>query len=117
MVYIEHWCQAPLNFCCNKLLNIMNTNEAQLGILVGRKNATAPCFTIAREHYLKHSESRKQQIIITFSDDDLKLLIDDKVNLLEYLEYKILCVTANSPNATFEMFVNNEGADSESLIQ
>ena len=109
--------KAPNNTYCNKLLSIMNTNEAQLGILVGRKNATAPCFTIAREHYLKHSESRKQQIIITFSDDDLKLLIDDKVNLLEYLEYKILCVTANSPNATFEMFVNNEGADSESLIQ
>jgi hypothetical protein len=95
---------APNNTYCNKLLSIMDTNEAQLGIVVGRKDATGPCFTISREHYLKHSESRRQQIIITFSDDDLKYLIDDEVNLLEYLEYKIFQVTSNSPDSTYEMF-------------
>ena len=67
----------------------MGTNESQLGIICGRKDATKTCFTIAREHYLKHMDSRKQCIIITFSDKDLKLLIDEEVNLLEYLEYKI----------------------------
>lgn len=94
----------PDNTYCNKLLSIIDTNEAQLGIVFGRKDATIPCFTISREHYLKHSSQRRQQIIITCSNDDLKRLIDDKINLLEYLEYKILQVTANCPNATFEMF-------------
>ena len=53
-------------------------------------------------------DSRKQCIIITFSDKDLKLLIDEEVNLLEYLEYKILQITANAPAATFEMFKSKE---------
>ena len=86
----------------------MGTNESQLGIICGRKDATKTCFTIAREHYLKHMDSRKQCIIITFSDKDLKLLIDEEVNLLEYLEYKILQITANAPAATFEMFKSKE---------
>ena len=95
----------PDNTYTNKLLSIMETNEAQLGIVIGRKDATEPCFIISREHYLKNMGSRKQQIIITFSDDDMKKLIDDKVNLLEYLEYKIFQVTANSPDSTYEMFL------------
>lgn len=96
--------KAPNNTYCNKLLGIMDTNEAQIGIVFGRKNATGPCFTISREHYIKNSDSRRQQIIITCSDDDLKYLIDRRVNLLEYMEYKILQVTANTLNATYEMF-------------
>jgi len=96
--------KAPDNTYCNKLLSIMDTNEAQVGIIWGRKDATGPCFTISREHYLKHSESRRQQIIITCSDDDLKYLIDDKVNILKYLDCKLFQVTSNSPNTTYEMF-------------
>lgn len=82
----------------------METNEAQLGIVFGRKNATSPCFTISREHYLENAKLKKQQIILTFSDDDLKILIDGKENLLEYLEYKIFQITANSSDASFTMF-------------
>lgn len=100
--------KSPNNTYCNKLIGIMGTNESQLGIICGRKDATKTCFTIAREHYLKHMDSRKQCIIITFSDKDLKLLIDEEVNLLEYLEYKILQITANAPAATFEMFKSKE---------
>lgn len=99
---------APNNTYCNKLLSIMDTNEAQLGIVFGRKNATGPCFTISREHYLKHSEARRQQIVITFSDDDLDYLIDKKVNLLKYIEYKVFQITANAPNSTYEMFCMND---------
>jgi hypothetical protein len=95
----------PDNTYCNKLLSIMDTNEAQFGIVFGRMDATEPCFNIAREHYLKHSESRRQQIIITCSDKDLKYLIDKKVNLLKYMEYKMFQVTSNSPNSTYEMFL------------
>lgn len=93
----------PNNTYCNKLLSIMDTNASQLGIIVGRKDATSTCFEISREHYLLHSQSNKQCIIITLSDDDLELIIDHKVNLLEYLEFKIFQVTANTPDSKFEM--------------
>ena len=52
--------EKPNNTYTNKLLSIMDTNEAQLGIVVGRKDATEPCFKISREHYLKHMDSRRQ---------------------------------------------------------
>ena len=96
----------PNNTYCNKLMSIMETNAAQLGILFGRKDAASTCFTIAREHYLAHKNSAQQQIIITCSDIDLRYLIDNKVNLLQYLEYKIFQITSNAPTATYEMFLN-----------
>lgn len=98
----------PNNTYCNKLLSIMDTNEAQVGIVFGRKDATSTCFSIAREHYLKHCEGNKQKIVITCSDYDLDYLIDKKTNLLEYLEFKIFQVTANAPSATYEMFLENK---------
>lgn len=99
---------SPNNTYCNKLFSIMDTNEAQLGIVWGRKDATKPCFIISREHYLTKTADRKTQIIITCSDTDLNYLIEDKINLLEYLEYKLFQVTANSPSATYEMFCESE---------
>jgi hypothetical protein len=98
----------PNNTYCNKILSIMDTNEAQFGIVFGRVNAAKTCFQISREHYLKHSASKKQQIVITCCDDDLDFLIDKKVNLLKYLEYKIFSVTTNSVTATYEMFEKSE---------
>lgn len=99
----------PNNTYCNKILGIMDTSEAQFGIVFGRVNAAKTCFQISREHYLKHSESNKQQIVITCCDNDLDYLIDKKVNLLKYLEYKAFAITANSVSATYEMFeVNDE---------
>ena len=95
----------PDNNYCNKLLSIIDTNEAKLGIIWARKDVTSTCFTIAREHYLAHSRSKKDQIIITFSDEDLKEIIDNRVNLLQYIEYKILRVTSNSKTCTYEMFL------------
>lgn len=94
----------PNNTYCNKLISIIDTNEAQLGIIFGRKDATSTCFTISREHYLKNSRERKQKIIITCSDKDLEYLIDKRVNLLEYIAFKIFQVTAGCPNSSFEMF-------------
>ena len=96
----------PNNTYCNKLLSIIDTNEAQIGIVFGRLDATEPCFIISREHYLTNKDKNKQQIIITCSDKDLKYLIDERVNLLSYLEYKIFQVTGNAPNSTYEMFLN-----------
>lgn len=86
----------------------METNEAQLGIVFGRLDATSTCFTISREHYLAKKESGKHQIVITCSDEDLNYLINARINLLQYLEYKIFQVTSNAPNTTYEMFQNKQ---------
>lgn len=82
----------------------MDTNEAQLGIIWGRKDVTRTYYNISREHYIKHSGERKQQIIITCSDKDLEYLIDRKENLLRYLAFKVFQVTANAFSSTYEMF-------------
>lgn len=94
----------PDNTYTNKLESIMDTSNAQFGIVFGRKDATSPCFTISREHYLTNKNTSKQQIIVTCYDKDLEYIIDKKVNLLQYIEYKIFRITNNSPDSTFEMF-------------
>ena len=94
----------PNNTYINKLESILDTNQAQLGIIFGRKRATSTCFKISRDQYLTHKNSPRQQIIITCCDDDLEYIIDKKVNLLEYLEYKIFQITSGSLSATYEMF-------------
>ena len=97
----------PDNTYTNKLESILDTNAAQFGIVWGRKDATNPCFVISREHYLTKMNSPQQQIIITCSDDDLEYIIDKRVNLLRYLEFKIFQITSNSPQSTFEIFISN----------
>ena len=98
----------PNNTYTNKLESIMDTNDAQFGIVFGRIDATSPCFMISREHYLTKKYSLKQQIIVTCCDDDLDYIIDKRVNLLQYIEYKIFQITSNSPTSTFEMFCKRE---------
>lgn len=98
----------PGNTYFNKLLSIMDTNEAQFGIVCTRKKAAKTCHKIAREHYLVYKEKPKQRIIIAFDNGDLKYLIDKKINLLQYLEFKIFQVTANSFSSTWEMFEHKQ---------
>lgn len=102
----------PDNTYTNKLESIMDTNDAQFGIIFGRKVATSPCFTISREHYLTKKDLKKQQIIVTCCDDDLDYIIDKEVNLLQYVEFKIFQITSNSPTSTFEMFNKKSNANS-----
>lgn len=96
----------PDNTYTNKLESIMDTSSAQFGIVFGRNDATDPCFIISREHYLTCKDRAKQQIVITCCDKDLEYIIDKRVNLLQYIEYKIFQITTNSPKSTYEMFVN-----------
>ncbi len=101
----------PNNTYTNKLESIMDTSDAQFGIVFGRIEAASTCFVISREHYLLNKTTSKQKIIVTCCDDDLKYIIDKKVNLLQYLEFKIFQVTSNSPAATFEMFNKDSGVE------
>ena len=94
----------PDNTYINKIESILDNCEAQLGVIIAREKATKPCFQISREHYLRKKESPKKQIVITLCDLDLDQIIDNKVNLLSYLDYKILQITTNSPNSTYDMF-------------
>ena len=94
----------PNNTYINKLQSILDNCDAQIGFIVARKEATRTCFQIARDHYLRKIESSKKQIVITLCDYDLDQIIDKKVNLLLYLEFKIMQLTTNSPNCKFEMF-------------
>ncbi|MDD3278647.1 MAG: hypothetical protein PHG16_07150 [Lachnospiraceae bacterium] len=97
----------PNNTYTNKLESILDTNDAKLGIVFGRKDATKTCFSISHDHYLLNKRSEKQQIIITCCDKDLDYLIDKRVNLLCYLEYKIFQITANASSVTYEMFMKS----------
>lgn len=97
--------KTPGNPYVNKLTSIMETNEAQLGIIWTRKKAATTCFNLAREHYLTHKNSQKQKIIITMCDDDLSMILDKRVNLLEYLEFKIDQVTLGSFDSTYSEFI------------
>lgn len=94
----------PSNNYMDKLGSIIGTNEATLGIVFGRKDATKTCFIIAREYYLSTMNTNKKRIIFTCSDDDLNYIIDKKVNLLTYISFKIFQITSNSPTSTFEKF-------------
>lgn len=98
----------PTNTYTNKLESIMDTNDAQFGVVFGRKDATSTCFIISREHYLTKKNSPQQQIIVTCCDDDLDYIIDKKVNLLQYIEFKIFQITSNSPTSKFEMFCKGQ---------
>lgn len=102
----------PNNTYTNKLESIMDTNAAQFGIVFGRKAATSSCFVISREHYLAKKSSNQQQIIVTCCDDDLDYIIDKKVNLLQYIEFKIFQITSNSSTSTFEMFNKKSNTNS-----
>lgn len=102
----------PDNTYMNKLESVMDTNDAQFGIVFGRKDATSPCFTISREHYLTKKYLKQQQIIVTCCDKDLNYIIDKEVNLLQYIEFKIFQITSNSPTSTFEMFNKKSNTNS-----
>lgn len=97
----------PNNDYTNKLESILDVSDSKIGIVFGRKDATKTCFTISREHFLATMRSEAEKIIITCYDKDLEYIIDKRVNLLHYLEYKIFQVTHNSPNSTYEMFCEN----------
>lgn len=102
--------EKPDNTYTNKLESILDTNAAQIGIVWGREDATSTCFTISREHYLTKKDSSKQQIIITCCDQDLEYIIDKRVNLLRYLEFKIFQITSGSPKSTYESFISSLGS-------
>lgn len=96
--------KTPSNTYFHKLSDIMATNDAQLGIIISRGKASEEDIRIAHDNYLVHRNSSRQRIMLSLSDEDIEALVDEQVNLLDYLSYKMDCLTMNAKNATFEMF-------------
>lgn len=93
--------KTPGNTYFNKLLAIIGGNDAKIGIVVARKAAASTCDIIAHDHYLETKRTNKVEYLLSMDDNDLKYIIDEKANLLEYLEYKINKLTLNSNTFTW----------------
>lgn len=96
--------KTPSNTYFHKLSDIMDTNDSQLGIIISRGKASEEDIRIAHDSYLVHRNSNRQRIMLSISDDDIEALVDRKINLLDYLSFKMDCLTMNAKNATFDMF-------------
>ena len=89
------------------MIGILEKNEAKLGILLTRRKAASTCNKTAYQHYLTKKYAPKQEIIICMDDTDLEYIIEKRVNLLDYLNYKISKFTSNSNNMTWEAFITD----------
>lgn len=99
--------KTPSNTYFHKLSDIMSSNEAKLGIVLSRGKASAEDLSIAYFNYLIHKNTKQSKIMLSLSDIDLEMLIDKRVNLLDYLSFKMDALTMNAKNATYEMFNND----------
>lgn len=102
--------KGPSNTYFHKISSIMAGNDAVLGIVVSRCSPGQPARDVARDIYLENKGTSQDRYLISLSDADLNKLIDERKNLLEYIDWKILSLTINDKNSTFEMFElkNNE---------
>lgn len=83
----------------SKLSDLVINSDSKVGILWTRKKATKSFFEKSYHTYLK-----SEAIIINMFDDDLHELLVKRINLLDYLSFKIFQVTHNSFDSNFEMF-------------
>lgn len=96
--------KTPSNTYFHKLAGIMDSNNAQIGIVISRGKASKEDMIIAHEKFLLNKNANYQKILLSFSDDDLEQLIDKKINLLKYMNYKMDMLTMNAKNTSYEMF-------------
>lgn len=99
--------KTPSNTYFHKLSDIMTSTTAQVGIVVSRGAASKEDLEVSYQNYLLHKNSNQQKVLISLSDEDLSIIIDKKINLLEYLGYKVDMLTMNAKNASYEMFAEH----------
>ena len=86
--------EKPDNTYYHKLASILtNTGEigAKVGIMISRLPCTSTCNLIAHDKYLKDNI-----VLINLVQEDLKQVIDKKINLLKLIAIKINAITLNS---------------------
>lgn len=96
--------KTPSNTYFHKLSDIMSSTDAKLGIILSRGSASKEDISIAYNNYLLNKNTEHPKVMLSFSDGDLEALIDKRINLLEYLSFKMDIFTMNAKNATLEMF-------------
>ena len=100
--------RTPSNTYFHKLSDIMSTNEAQVGIIFSREKPSEESLDIAYQQYLINRDKSKGRYLISISDDDLEMIIDKKVNFLEYIHFKYTTLTMHIKNAEFSDFKYRE---------
>ena len=98
--------KTPSNTYFHKLSGIMDSNNAQIGIVVSRGEPSKEDMRIAHDCFLVNKNAHYQKFLLSFSDNDLEYLIDKRKNLLSYMNYKMNELTMNARNATYEMIEN-----------
>lgn len=104
LIECKNEAKTPSNTYFHKLSNIMSSNEAQLGIVFSRKKPSDEDLDIAREQYLLNRDKKIGRYLLSISDEDLERIIDDRINLLDYIDFKILKLTMGSPKAEYYDF-------------
>lgn len=96
--------KTPSNTYFHKLSGIMDSNNAQIGIIISRGKPSKEDMIIAHDNFLLNKNGNHQKILLSFSEEDLNALINKKVNLLKYMSYKMDMLTMNAKNGTYDMF-------------
>lgn len=96
--------KTPSNTYFHKLSGIMDSNNAQIGIIISRGKPSKEDMIIAHDNFLLNKNSNCQKILLSFSDEDLDLLIDEKINLLKYMSYKMDMLTMNAKSIDYKKF-------------
>ncbi len=96
--------KAPSNTYFHKLAGIMDSNNAQIGMIISRGKPSKEDMIIAHDFFLLNKNSNHQKILLSFSEEDLDLLINKKENLLKYMSYKMDMLTMNAENVAYEKF-------------
>ena len=86
--------EKPGNTYYHKLASIIETTGekgAKLGVLISKLPCASTCNDIAHDKYLQN-----KIVLINIVPEELKLVIDKKINLLKLIEVKINAVTLNT---------------------
>ena len=100
--------KTPSNTYFHKLSDIMSTTEAQVGIVFSRKKPSQEDLEIAYQQYLVNRDKRRQRYLMSISDEDLDMIINKRVNFLEYINFKYTKLTMHAKKAEFYDFEYRE---------
>lgn len=100
--------RTPSNTYFHKLSDIISATEAQVGIIFSRMEPSKEDRELAYHQYLINKDKKQQKILISMADKDLKYVIDKKVNLLHYIDFKIMELTINGKNMDYEWFSKSD---------
>ncbi|MGL6174234.1 MAG: hypothetical protein ACRC1P_06445, partial [Cellulosilyticaceae bacterium] len=91
LVECKNESHVPGNGYFLKLQGVLHNIRTDFGIICSRKAWASTCDSLARDYFLQD-----KLIIINISDDDLKQIIYDRVNLLDIISLKVNTIKTNA---------------------